>query len=365
MPGSSNSCYVTIVVEKRNLGDYTKTNTGINLMQKIKYFSTFSGIGGFELGIENAAVELGIATECVGFSEVDKFAISVYQRHFPNARNYGDIKQINTDELPDFDLLVGGFPCQDVSIIGKRAGLAGERTGLFYELARILKAKQPRYFVFENVKGLLSSNKGEDFSKILQVLDELGYSVQWGVLDAQYFRSPQHRERVVIVGFLRSKCRAKVLSIRGEDGKTVLGNSPVVSYAKRRTKVIRHNYINTITASYHGVNGDGAPGIIEGDKARRLTPVECERCQMFPDNWTKLGKDGEIISDSQRYHMCGNAVCVSMMRAVFLALFEVICNEGQGIAAKLNEAQNESSVEFSQQNSISVNLGNRGAPEDK
>ncbi len=168
-------------------------------MKKIKYFSTFSGIGGFELGIENAAKELGIATECVGFSEVDKFAISVYERHFPNARNYGDIKQINTDELPDFDLLVGGFPCQDVSIIGKRAGLAGERTGLFYELARILKAKQPRYFVFENVKGLLSSDKGEDFRKILQVLDGLGYDVQWGVLDAQYFRSPQHRERVIIV----------------------------------------------------------------------------------------------------------------------------------------------------------------------
>lgn len=186
-------------------------------MQKIKYFSTFSGIGGFELGIENAAAELGLATECVGFSEVDKFAISVYQRHSPNTRNYGDITRINTDELPDFDLLVGGFPCQDVSIIGKRAGLAGERTGLFYELTIILSAKQPRYFVFENVKGLLSSNKREDFSKILQVLDELGYSVQWGVLDAQYFRSPQHRERVVIVGFLRSKCRAKVLSIKGED----------------------------------------------------------------------------------------------------------------------------------------------------
>ncbi len=168
-------------------------------MKKIKYFSTFSGIGGFELGIENAAAELGIATECVGCSEVDKFATSVYQWHFPNTKNYGDITKINAQELPDFDLLVGGFPCQDVSILGKRAGLAGERTGLFYELAKILGIKQPRYFVFENVKGLLSSDKGEDFRKILQVLDGLGYDVQWGVLDAQYFRSPQHRERVIIV----------------------------------------------------------------------------------------------------------------------------------------------------------------------
>lgn len=298
-------------------------------MKKITYFSTFSGIGGFELGIENAARELGIATECVGFSEVDKFATSVYQHHFPNTKNYGDIKQINTNELPDFDLLVGGFPCTDVSIIGKRAGLAGERTGLFYELARILRAKQPKYFVFENVKGLLSSNKGEDFKQILQTLDNLGYDVGWGVLDAQYFRTPQHRERVILVGFLRRECEPKVLSIQGEDYKTALATDCVVAYSKRRPKAVRHNFINTIIASYHGVDGDGAPGIIEGNKVRRLTPIECERCQMFPDNWTKFGKDGELISDSQRYHMCGNAVCVSMMQAVFLALFKAINKENQ------------------------------------
>lgn len=298
-------------------------------MKKITYFSTFSGIGGFELGIENAARELDIATECVGFSEIDKFASSVYERHFPNTKNYGDIKQINTNELPDFDLLIGGFPCQDVSIIGKRVGLAGERTGLFYELARILKAKQPRYFIFENVKGLLSSNKGKDFEQILRTLDNLGYDVQWGILDAQYFRTPQHRERIILVGFLRGKCRPEVLSIQGADRKTILGSECIVAYSKHRTKASRHNFINTITASYHGISSDGAPGIIERDKIRRLAPIECERCQMFPDNWTKFGKDGELISDSQRYHMCGNAVCVSMMRAVFLALFKVISKEDQ------------------------------------
>ncbi len=184
------------------------------------------------------------------------------------------------------------------------------------------------------------------------------------MLDAQYFHSPQHRERVVIVGFLRNKCRAEVLSIKGKGSKTVLANSPVVSYAKRHTKAIKHDYINTITASYHGVSSDGVLGIIEGDKARRLTLVEYARCQMFPDNWTKLGEDGGIISDSQRYHMCGNAVCVSMMRAVFLALFEVICNEGQGIATKSNEAQIGSSTEFSQQNSMNVSLDDEDASED-
>lgn len=184
------------------------------------------------------------------------------------------------------------------------------------------------------------------------------------MLDAQYFRSPQHRERVILVGFLRSKCRTEVLSIRGEDSKTVLADSPVVSYAKRRTKVVRRDYVNMIVASYHGINGDGAPGIIEEGKARRLTPVECERCQMFPDKWTKFGKDDETISDSQRYHMCGNAVCVSMMRAVFLALFDTICKEEQGIATKSNEAQIGSSTEFSQQNSMNVSLDDEGASED-
>lgn len=297
-------------------------------MKTIKYFSTFSGIGGFELGIEQAAEELGLQVECVGFSEIDKFAESVYKKHFKNARNYGNIKEIKTEELPDFDLLVGGFPCQDVSIMGKRAGLAGERTGLFYELTRIINDKKPKYFVFENVKGLLSSNKGKDFKQVLQALKGLGYEVQWRIFDSQYFKSPQHRERVILVGFLREECPAEVLPIIGEKYKTVLPDGCIISYAKRRTKSVKHDYVNTITASYHGPYGDGAPGVIEQNgKIRRLTPVECERAQMFPDNWTKYGKDNEIISDSQRYHMCGNAVCVSVMRAVFLAFFSIISKE--------------------------------------
>ena len=294
-------------------------------MYKLKYFSTFSGIGGFELGIEQAAQEYNINIECVGYSEIDKYACSVYQKHFPNIKNYGDISKIETSKLPDFDLLVGGFPCQDVSIIGKRFGLSGERTGLFYELARILRDKKPRYFVFENVKGLLSSNKGEDFREILQTLKSLEYDVQWGVLDSQYFRSPQHRERVILVGFLRNKCIPKILHIPQEEFKTTLPGKPIICYAKHRTKAVRHNYINTITASYHGPNGDSSPAIIEKDgEIRRLTPVECERAQMFPDNWTKYGINGQLISDTQRYRMCGNAVCISVMKAVFIALFNAI-----------------------------------------
>lgn len=161
------------------------------------------------------------------------------------------------------------------------------------------------------------------------------------MLDAQHFRSLQHRERVILVGFLRGECQPKVLSIRGENYKTVLASECIA-------KATRHDFVNTIITGYHGIGSDGAPGVIERDKVRRLTPIECERCQMFPDNWTKFGKDDEHISDSRRYHMCGNAVCVSMMKAVFLALFEVICNEGQGIATKSNEAQIGSSTEFSQ-----------------
>ena len=139
-------------------------------MGTIKYFSTFSGIGGFELGIEQAAEELGLQVECIGFSEIDKFAESVYKNHFKNIRNYGNIKEIKTEELPDFDLLVGGFPCQDVSIMGKRAGLAGERTGLFYELPELSTTKNQNTLFSRMSKVFLAPTKEKISSKYYKPL---------------------------------------------------------------------------------------------------------------------------------------------------------------------------------------------------
>lgn len=326
----------------------------------MKYFSTFSGIGGFEVGINNAysskslsAIEQnregrnGNIDEtrddvlfghqpplCVGYSEIDKYAISVYERQFNGHKNYGDITKINADELPDFDCLVGGFPCQAFSIAGKRRGFEDTRGTLFFDLARILKAKTPRLFVFENVKGLLSHDNGNTFKTIIATIDELGYDCQWQVLNSKNHGVPQNRERIIIVGHLRGTRRPEVF--------------PIGSHDNQATE-LPGQYTNTLTARYYGGQANGSyvaeselnaqdntsirqdsrqkqaePDTDEfsrGEEAaphiRRLTPVECERLQGFPDNWTKFGIGEVPISDTQRYKMCGNAVTVNVIRDVF------------------------------------------------
>lgn len=161
----------------------------------MKYLSLFSGIGGFELGFPKE-------WECVGFSEVDKYAKEIYKKHFPEHEDLGDVTTIKTDELRDFDLICGGFPCQAFSIAGKRKGLEDSRGTLFYHIARIAKDKKPRYLFLENVKGLLNHDKGNTFATIITTFSELGYSLEWQVLNSKYFGVPQNRERVYITGHL-------------------------------------------------------------------------------------------------------------------------------------------------------------------
>lgn len=177
----------------------------------MRFFSTFTGIGGFELGI-------GPEHECVGYSEIDKYAVQIYQSHFPKHKNYGDITKIDAAALPDFDLLVGGFPCQAFSIAGKRAGFADTRGTLFFDLARILRAKRPRLFLFENVKGLLSHDGGRTFRTIIATIAELGYDAQWQVLNSKNHGVPQNRERVFIVGHLRGSPRPQVFPLEHAHG---------------------------------------------------------------------------------------------------------------------------------------------------
>ena len=164
---------------------------------KIKVCSVFSGIGGFELGIIRA---IGERADFVAFSEIDKYAIQTYQYNFPNHKSYGDITKIDPDTLPDFDCFVGGPPCQSFSIAGKRGGFDDTRGTLFFDCARIIGAKRPRNFVLENVKGLLSHSQGETFKTIIRTLTDLGYCVEWQVLNSKNFGVPQNRERVFIVG---------------------------------------------------------------------------------------------------------------------------------------------------------------------
>lgn len=292
-------------------------------MSHIRYFSMFSGIGGFELGIEQAAEELGLTTECVGYSEIDKHAIKTYEEHF-NHDNYGDATLIDPDSLPEFDLLAAGFPCQTFSIAGGRKGFDEARGTLFFDIARILKAKLPRFFILENVKGLINHDGGKTFRTIIRTLDELGYDLQWQVLNSRYHGVPQNRERVYIVGNLGATPRPKVFPLQGR-----ANNHP--HPIGHRFGVVRSNrkggseffserpIANTIDANYaKGLDNHGArTGVVEGGKIRRLTPTECERLQGFPDGWT-------VGADTQRYKQCGNAVTVNVVHDVARQLLKEI-----------------------------------------
>ena len=184
----------------------------------MKYISLFSGIGGFDEAFRRAGME------CDSVCEIDKSAQAILTRHFPEAKLFDDVKKVGkeTHERKSIDVICGGFPCQDVSVAGKRAGIAGERSGLWFEFARIIDELEPRWVVVENVPGLLSSNKGKDFAVIVQWLAQRGYGVTWRVLDAQYFGVPQRRRRVFIVGSFGNGSSAEVL-FEQESGT---GNNP-------------------------------------------------------------------------------------------------------------------------------------------
>ena len=162
--------------------------------------SLFAGVGGFDLAMTRNGIKV------VATVEIDKKCNEVLARHFPESKQFTDVKAVTGKELIDagFDprngIITGGFPCQDLSVAGKRAGLAGERSGLFWEIRRLVEETQTEWFVLENVPGLLSSNQGKDFGIVLGEMAELGYSLGWRVLDAQYFGVPQRRRRVFIVG---------------------------------------------------------------------------------------------------------------------------------------------------------------------
>lgn len=334
----------------------------------MKYLELFAGVGGFRLAIEKVYVEnnqeetkrlrqkseeglrvgetkretvenerladsqSGMEQQsnrssdrqptCIGYSEIDKYAISVYDYQFPNTKNYGDISKIDWNTVPDFDLVVGGSPCQDLSVAGKQKGLSGARSGLFFEFVRCLKEKQPTNFIWENVKGALSSSSGWDFGRVQIEFSEAGYDCEWQVLNAKDFGVPQNRERIFVVGHLRGKSEPKVFPIR-----TVyeLSNGQDES-DKRRTQTklsatLRRNPAKKADDTY----------IESESKIRRLTPLECERLMSWPDNWTKYGYDKDKfadveISDTQRYKMCGNGVVSKVVEAIVEKLWKNTSN---------------------------------------
>ena len=176
----------------------------------MRYLSLFSGIGGFEMGIPTD-------WKSIGFSELNKYASSIYRLHYPNHKELGDATRIRTRDLDDFEILVGGFPCQAFSIAGQRKGFQDHRGTLFFEIARILSDKRTRYFLLENVPNLLGHDNGKTFCEILRVCAEIGYDVQWDVLNSKDFGVPQQRKRVFLIGSIREGCRPEIFPLSGTD----------------------------------------------------------------------------------------------------------------------------------------------------
>ncbi len=175
----------------------------------IKYLDMFSGIGGFRLAFDNAGFK------SIGFCEIDPYSRGLYKAYFDTdgELEIHDATKIKPEELPDFDILVGGFPCQAFSIAGKRRGFNDTRGTLFFDIARILSYKKPQYFLLENVKGLLSHNSGRTFAAIIKILTNIGYRVEWQLLNSKFFGVPQNRERVFIVGCLGGTGAGKIFPI--------------------------------------------------------------------------------------------------------------------------------------------------------
>lgn len=179
-----------------------------------KIIDIFAGMGGMRLGFEQAFKENDIRVECVMTSEIKSSAIDILNHNFSHELFYGDISKVKIEDIPDFDFLLGGFPCQAFSSAGNRDGFCDTRGTLFFEIERILKAKKPQGFILENVEGLVTHDKGKTLEIILKSLDNLGYQVDWKVLDSKDFSLPQSRKRIYIVGFLNRQIELKSIKTK-------------------------------------------------------------------------------------------------------------------------------------------------------
>ena len=199
---------------QRNLHCFFRSE-GRLIAGTIRFFDLFSGIGGFREGLQRAG-----GFTCVGHCEADAYADHNYRVLFDTEGEWfcNDARNIETERMPDFDLLCAGFPCQAFSIAGRREGFADARGTLFFEVARLVADKRPAYFLLENVPGLLSHDKGRTFHTILSTLSELGYHVEWKVLNSKDFGVPQSRKRVYIVGYLDGRCAGKILPFPKANG---------------------------------------------------------------------------------------------------------------------------------------------------
>jgi DNA (cytosine-5)-methyltransferase 1 len=311
-----------------------------------RFIDLFAGIGGIRMAYEN------VGGRCVFSSEYDKYCQATYWANFHEVPR-GDITKINENNIPDHDILTGGFPCQPFSIagvskknsLGRAHGFLDKTQGtLFFDVARIINAKRPRAFMLENVKNLMSHDHGKTFKVIIETLENLDYKVYTGVLDGRYY-VPQHRERTIIVGMDKNVYGDKELfSFPGPPEKlqrfrNILQDDVPVKYTltdhlweylqkyaeKHRLKgngfgfgmAALDGVSRTLSARYYK---DGSEILIpqRGKNPRRLTPRECARLQGYPDSFKIM------VSDTQAYRQFGNSVVVPLIQAVAEKLVEAM-----------------------------------------
>ena len=283
----------------------------------------FAGVGGFSLGLRQEGYEI------VGSCECDPSARSVYLTHFGDLP-HPDVKLLDIADMPDFDILTAGFPCQPFSIAGKCKGLKDCRSDIFFEIIRIATLKRPRFLLLENTAGLLNNANGAAFARVLQALWECGYDCQWEVIDSQHYL-PQHRKRLFIVCTLRKEIPNPPTIFPLLHGKKK-SQEPIKKRKKSRLQTGKGElFVNTTFMDSCKTNRirerTATPtltttaldfGVIQKKEIRRLTPTEFERLQGFPDGWTAG------LAVSRRYMLLGNAVSVPVVRVIGRSIMEAV-----------------------------------------
>lgn len=302
------------------------------MSKEISYIDLFSGLGAFAKGL----VDAGFKLKHHYFSEIDKFAIANYKHNFKNAQYVGKIQEIKTDQIHRPDILTFGSPCQDISTAGKRQGIFGARSKLFFDAIGIIDRLRPKVIVFENVKGLLFGNKGKDFEVVLRAIADLGlYECQWQLVNTAWFL-PQNRERLFLVGSLREIGVPRVFPVL-EGYQSNEGKKSRIKVLERYSSYRQDIIYSPDYCAPALTVGKGSPTsyLKVGRRIRWLTPVEQERLQGLPDDWTKYGNfDGATkeISKTQRYSLLGNAITSLIMKIIAQKVAPVFTTGLDGIS---------------------------------
>lgn len=295
-----------------------------------KVASFFSGIGGFDLGLERAGMEV------VFQSEINKFSQQVLKKHWPHVQLNCDINSLKANDIPESDLWCAGFPCQDLSLAnqGKRKGLNGHRSGLFYKFSDLVSKRRPNWIILENVPGLLNSANGEDFKILLKSLDEFGYCLSWRVLDAKYFGTPQRRRRVYIVGSYRNLMSSQVLFEPGATEVIVSKSKSKKSRSpKRLQSSIGDSDIYSIQHATIGRKPSAGPqgkGFRSDGETYTLDSRGSSDAVYKKNDAFRVRKTPRVSGrlDSNRYRAIGNAVAVPVIEWIGNRIVEVSKKDG-------------------------------------